>query len=498
MQGFPGMQEMHASWTTSPVQSPGMGAPSTETFLVARIHIEELEASGRLSSACEVGERVLLLASPAELAASDTHQLREILAIASTLASLSHHVSDQERLYTTLVALLSAAAAVDDSHTLTCVAALKQAISPSESDLSDFCAVILRAAESDEGGSGVGLRLFRAVQPLIDEVLALVLVDATAFGSAICSALADRNEVRRSEALELVCRVLLAAPIALCGRLAPILSTASLFDTLALQQFSLAALADLAFSLADAPNDGVCAAQLEGAVERLSAALYSPDIAQQRIAALGLAKLVLHSARVGPNADSEDGASCEDSGGGDGAGGAPSTDTREWGALLHECFDIESIIADLAFRYTSCEDEEAGRAPTMKEEAAASTQLMGSMLACFEALAEQKVGVSNTVVWIVLGAAEAGDIVRSESDGQESGGACEMAALRVAGPNEHTLRCTGFLSSLLCRSADGAQTMADIVRAIRTNVHAQHGLLLDEGTVWRWLGCRRAGPFVCG
>ena len=85
------------------------------------------------------------------------------------------------------------------------------------------------------------------------------------------------------------------------------------------------------------------------------------------------------------------------------------------------------------------------------------------------------IALSNTIVWILLGAAEAGEITRLD------GGA-------VRPPAEPTLRCVRFLASLLLQ-ATGAEVLSDIVTAVLLNLQVQHGLVIADGSsvVARWL-----------
>ena len=112
---------------------------------------------------------------------------------------------------------------------------------------------------------------------------------------------------------------------------------------------------------------------------------------------------------------------------------------------------------------------------------------MTILQACFDALSSACCSalLSNTIVWLLLGAAEDGKLepLRLATPAQQ-------LASEVLDPR--TLRCVQFLSSLIVgmpweRTAARTQVVRDLVEAAVLNLQLEHALTIERGTVAAWL-----------
>lgn len=169
------------------------------------------------------------------------------------------------------------------------------------------------------------------------------------------------------------------------------------------------------------------------------------------------------------------------------------------GTLLAEVFDVEQLLADLALRYTAAQPPHVASLP--KPAAAAHAALMTILQAGFDALAAAHCAaeVGNTIVWLLLGAAESGhlDGLRAAppplphdhtyAHGHAHGHAAEQLL------DARTLRCVRFLAGLIGRMrwADEEarrRVMRDLVEAAVLNLQLEHALHVARATVAAWLG----------
>lgn len=222
-----------------------------DILLIARVHVEGLASAGRWHEACELSERVLLLTPPADVARLSSCALAEVGALLALLMRTRTLIGDREHVRDVAGALLASPASPPASLA-NGVAALRSLVDDDlPSFISHLCAL---GPRRDDDGT---LLLLDALVPHIDERMALSLLDddALSLGRSVRAGLGSAQEARRAAALSLCGRLVLAAPMALCPRLTPILTTAAVYDTAPLQQLALAILADLAHALADAPPD---------------------------------------------------------------------------------------------------------------------------------------------------------------------------------------------------------------------------------------------------
>lgn len=285
----------------------------------------------------------------------------------------------------------------------------------------------------------------------------------------------------------------------------PLLMTATLVEAPHLQQLALSIIGDVAFALARVPAGEElqeAVEQLGGAVRLLSACMYAPDIELQYIAAFALARLVVGAHATWAPGDSRDrgGYDSEDStseDGGDPAncGDGPSG-ARE--RVLDTCIDMESLIADLAYRYTA----EPLEGVASKAAIAAQKALMAMLLACFEALVEgdRNADLSNTVVWVLLGAAEEGvlDDLRdcNHAEAPAAMGRGHTAAHADALLEARTLRCARFLTGLILSKPGLAaerqrQIVDSLISAAQINLNLEHSIDVPLGVLVEWLGVGR-------
>ena len=104
--------------------------------------------------------------------------------------------------------------------------------------------------------------------------------------------------------------------------------------------------------------------------------------------------------------------------------------------------------------------------------------------------------LSNTVVWVLLGAAEEGELEMLREEAAHSHQHDEYphgSDPRCAWPpgrthdvmNVRTLRCVRFLTSLL---ASTASAVSNLLEATKVNLQLEHALNLPIGTVAQLLG----------
>jgi hypothetical protein len=522
--------------------------PSSQQLIV-RLRVEQLVASDEWEAAAELGAEVLRRGPPtAELLRTATclSKLGMVGGVAArTLAPLLAHGDLREGLVA-----IKHACADDFDQVLPFVEAACAACSPPQH-----------------------LALIEGAVALADTHVAPAMLLQPCVAVAIRMAVGDPIESRRGAGLQLIGAFLRLAPASLCARLCPVLTTAALVETDALQALALAILGDVAAVLAQLPTShehaGSATEQLASVLRLLSTCLYAPSIELQSVAALAQSKLALIAAGAlgtidcdGPprahgtrdrasrgcaargargrgrgggrggarakrrrvpdsdvdSSDTEedqaavcgvaaafgapaaangvgiygggdgvdsDGVADRGGDGADGGGGAyhrrePSGDT-----ILGATLDAEGVLADLAFRYTAQVSQEA----LPKAAAAPHTALAAKLQACFEALTEARATpfISNTVVWVLLGAAEDGalDTLRVGSDEQQP-------VADVLEPR--TQRCVRYLSSLIVggmhweSAAARAQVMSDLVEAAALNLQLEHGINVASSSVARWLG----------
>ncbi|KAL1506942.1 hypothetical protein AB1Y20_007806 [Prymnesium parvum] len=308
------------------------------------------------------------------------------------------------------------------------------------------------------------LAFFEAVP--LDEESAPAVFRHPRLAVVVQSGLGSADQAVRARVLALLGKLLLLSPLKLSPALVPLLSKAVLHEDLPLQSLCLAALADATFLLASSPAPPPPSSPLPSLLELMYTFLYAPAPSLQQLALLGLAKLALHPQCAEP------------------------------GSALAAEVDVEGVVAELAYRYT--------------EEAAAEDEarLMPTFCLLFESLAAARLTLlSNSVIWICLGAAE--DCVASgvelsptslRANGRMqahtqswrvSGGHVAWGWLEpgmgtecvVASSCVHRVLCLRFLLSLLPTGASG-----EVVSAVRLNLHAEHRVALDDGCVAKWIG----------
>ena len=212
-------------------------------------------------------------------------------------------------------------------------------------------------------GGAAKLETMDAALQLLDTATSHVVVSHPAFQSTIQRELCSPDEARRAGALQVIGTAVLTTP-ALAVPLLPVLVRAVFVETAALKQAALANVLDAAFALARLPPpaaEGSDEQQLFGSLMQwLPQMLSAPLKGLQTLAALGLAKLVLH---------------------------------RKETSLLCACTDPEHLIAQLGRRYTACDQPGT--------DLAASTHVpdpMPILLAFFEELkARRQDDLGNTV-----------------------------------------------------------------------------------------------------
>ena len=192
----------------------------------------------------------------------------------------------------------------------------------------------------------------------------------------------------------------------------------------------------------------VAAEQLDAILRLLGGCLYAPDIDLQQIATLGLSKLAPSAAGVldVDMVQNDDGMTVD---------AEPDDAAATFGsATAHtvlDGYDVESLLADLAFRYTSPQSAEELKAQP-KAVATTHKAVMASMLGCFELLAADAVAtLCNTVVDPTRRGGRWG--VRSPAAAPRSREAAARL-LRVATDllDAPTLCCLRFLTSLVGRA----------------------------------------------
>ena len=212
-------------------------------------------------------------------------------------------------------------------------------------------------------GGAAKLETMDAALQLLDTATSHVVVSHPAFQSTIQRELCSPDEARRAGALQVIGTAVLTTP-ALAVPLLPVLERAVFVETAALKQAALANVLDAAFALARLPPptaEGSDEQQLFGSLMQwLPQMLSAPLKGLQTLAALGLAKLVLH---------------------------------RKEASLLCACTDPEHLIAQLGRRYTACDQ--------LGTDLAAGTHVpdpMPILLAFFEELkARRQDDLGNTV-----------------------------------------------------------------------------------------------------
>ena len=212
-------------------------------------------------------------------------------------------------------------------------------------------------------GGAAKLETMDAALDLLDTATSHVVVSHPTFQSTIQRELCSPDEARRAGALQVIGTAVLTTP-ALAVPLLPVLVRAVFVETTPLKQAALANVLDAAFALARLPPpaaEGSDEQQLFGSLMQwLPQMLSAPLKGLQTLAALGLAKLVLH---------------------------------RKEASLLCACTDPEHLIAQLGRRYTACDQPST--------DLAASTHVpdpMPILLAFFEELkARRQDDLGNTV-----------------------------------------------------------------------------------------------------
>ena len=212
-------------------------------------------------------------------------------------------------------------------------------------------------------GGAAKLETMDAALELLDTATSHVVVSHPTFQSTIQRELCSPDEARRAGALQVIGTAVLTTP-ALAVPLLPVLVRAVFVETTPLKQAALANVLDAAFALARLPPpaaEGSDEQQLFGSLMQwLPQMLSAPLKGLQTLAALGLAKLVLH---------------------------------RKEASLLCACTDPEHLIAQLGRRYTACDQPST--------DLAASTHVpdpMPILLAFFEELkARRQDDLGNTV-----------------------------------------------------------------------------------------------------
>jgi hypothetical protein len=339
------------------------------------------------------------------------------------------------------------------------------------------------------------LMILDAAVSLADAHVVESMLSCFTVGACIHAALGSLDDRQRGRGLSTIGRLLLKAPVALCGQLCPLLTTATLVDVPPLRALALAILGDAAFALAHARGSDrhstVAAEQLSASLKLFAVCLYSPAIEMQHISALSLSRLVLRVAGAleqdvpSPRARADCDADC-DADSLDGVSDAPDASLDD-GCVIHSTVDLESLIADLAFRYTA-QSTQLDALP--KAAAAHHRALMASILACFEALvaANRTAELSNTVVWVLLGAAENGHLesLRFASPLQSSGEQTDEAL------EPRTLRCVRFLTSLVVEQEwPTPQARCDVARSLveaaRINLKLEHALDVSREQLALWL-----------
>lgn len=495
-----------------------------EELLLARLQVEALIVAAEWESAAELGIAVI---------DKDDTSTPEHLRIACSLASLGMVANIGAA--TTFPPLLRTNG-LGSADLAKGVAAMKLV---ADDDFDTFLGALSAASSSQTDPSG-RLAILDASAALADFHVAPLMLASSCVEMALRAALSDPDIMQRGRALSLVGTLLRAAPAALCARLIPLLTTAALVELQPLQALALATIGDASFALAHVPvSDPLAAAateQLTRCLKLLSTYLYAPSLQLQHIAALALSKIVLTAAsaledkpkvpkdrrpaaarraappRDDPDFDSDSGreeeeqqqygghavASADDGGGGGGLDGS----------IFLASIDVESVIADLAFRYTT---QQPGTLP--KADEPAHKVLMMSMLACFEALlgAQRTAELSNTAVWVLLGAAEEGvlDPLRdsfehappyypAQHPQHPQPFAPPLPPQQHSQPQQddavldpRTLRCLRFLTSLVAGN-EGADARRAIVRnlceAASINLQLEHGLKVEVNRVAHWLG----------
>jgi len=144
-------------------------------------------------------------------------------------------------------------------------------------------------------------------------------------------------------------------------------------------------------------------------------------------------------------------------------------------SCLEESTDPESLIAELAFRYTVAPSHGSAE----KSEASAKA-LMSSLNGFFDLLRHRPIDVSNTIVWICLGCAEDGTLDQSHQ------------------LDERTVRCLRFLTSLIADGRDEGSTrvgaVSSLVEAVRINLEHNATVSVAANCIASWLGIGRDAP----
>ena len=419
--------------------APRMEALTPETALVLRVRLEKVAREGRWEEAAANGARALQLLDGAPRWQPNIDCCDELARIGLALAKMGMmgEGAPVERLLERV--LHSPTAGTNALRTAT--AALKLAVG---ADFDAFCACAFGAEAGGHQGCGDGgppppldalpsLELIEAILELMDEPTCPLL--ARRATPSMQAALRSASRATRQRALELTSRFVHTAPSAMCG-LVPLLSSAVFNETAELASYALAALADAAALLSFLPASSAPADASRVLCEVLGwlpSMLRPPaPLDMQCIAALGIGKMVLE---------------------------------RTDGCLLTECVDIELLISELAYRYTSSDAQTPAVAPTGPRDAKKRWPTLEVALLAFESLVgRRKADVPNTVVYIVLDALDRG-------------------ALHPE-PDAHTVRTLRFLASLL-----DAPTLEPLVSLVRLNLREPlGGNAPSEAEVRQWLG----------
>ena len=457
--------------------APFTMAVAAERLLVARLHIDALLREEAWEEAADVG-RHTKPAVPLSTAAS-SEAVRMAAALAPMASLLEMSAED-------VLGPLRTSTNASRAELQVACGALKRL---SRDDVCEYLDAITTAVQSVANSR---LRLL-ILEAAIDELDAHVAPDMLSFRplyEALCEALCQPDAGLRGAGLQLVARLLRVAPVSLAALLCPVLTTAVHVEDPPLAGLALATLADVAFALSRVGTHDsaaiVASEQLDAILRLLGGCLYAPDIDLQQIATLGLSKLALSAAGVldVDMVQNDDGMTVD---------AEPDDAAATFGsATAHtvlDGYDVESLLADLAFRYTSPQSAEELKAQP-KAMATTHKAVMASMLGCFELLAADAVAtLCNTVVWILLGAAEDGVFDRLRLP-------CEAArpppdSLRVATDllDAPTLCCLRFLTSLVVgKSSHATDAARKLLDAAKLNLQAEHGLNLPAERLANWLG----------
>lgn len=391
--------------------------------------------------------------------------------------------------------------------------AMEQAVGAIKSLVDDDFGRFVQALMDIAHHSPNALLLMDAACAYLDSATASLFACSTFVERQVRTALANADAECRARGLLLVGHILRAAPLT-TYTLLPVLITAVLVEKDGIQEFALATIGDVTYALARLPSSDDSSAavtqHLDSSLKLLASCLYAPRLEMQHIAALSLCKLVVHTQStpveesVAGGRDDRHPNSLTTNGRHDGDGCI--SNGVACSSCLEAIIDPESLLADLAFRYT------AERLPKELSKAAAVMHkaLMASLLACFDVMRSRPVEVSNTIVWVILGAVEDGSLDAITCMG--AGGSHSTADLGEGEVDQQRLsqdmdkrtkRCLRFLSSLLDGGITGnemesssaarpggtreAATIRSAVEAIKLNLFYQCNTEVPASAIVAWL-----------